>query len=164
MHTNARRMLRKAAVATVASALSAATVLSTVALAAERLGWETGDIVNNPEGIAETYTPSGTAEFVKQIIQAAIFIVVGAFVLRIVLTAIDRLILAGNGNEGFRLDEVPLVGAYRDPERGGADRKGVAWTWTRIFSHFALQLVLCLSAWVFVEFLMGVIKAVADMG
>ena len=162
MSNQTRGSIRKGLVAATATAIGMANAIPSIAFATEKsVGWGPDDIAK-PKKDTSKFEAQGIAPLARSIVHGFLFIAVAIFVLKIILTAVDRLILAGgSSDESFRLDDVPLVGAYRDPERdvkGG--QTGAAWTWSRIWAHFALQVGLCVSAWVITELLMGVISSV----
>ena len=164
--SNQKSRIRKVLVSVTSATLAMVSVMPSVALADKTtVGWGPTDIAR-PNGDTSQFEAPGIAAFAKSIVQGCLGIAIGVFVLKIILTAVDRLILAGGSNdESFRLDDIPLVGAYRDPERGAnGGQSGSSWTWVRIWSHFALQVGLCVSAWVITELLMRVISTVAGVG
>lgn len=106
-------------------------------------------------------TAERLAEAVKTFTSYIIAIAVILFVLKVVLTAVDRMVLGnsaesvefgGGGPNGqnnltkFRLCDIPLIGAYK-PE--------VAWK--RVWIHFATQLAIIAAAWLIVQVIMQVI-------
>lgn len=149
-----RRGLVRAAVL----AMSVGTIVPSVALAAP--GWDPDDIYDT-NSVQDKYDSGTTLEFAKSIITAFFGIAIAVFVLKVVLTAVDRLLLGGDSNSGFRLDEIPLVGAYTDPEKGGAgDGPASPWTWQRIWAYFAVQITLCVSAIALTSLLVSIIGTV----
>lgn len=147
----------KALLAGFASGLAWAAYYSPTAALA--LGWGPDQVVTPKK----TYTPAGIGEFARSFITGFLGLAVIVFVLKVVLTAVDRFIFVGSSNNGFRLDELPLIGAYRNPERDDGHDGGSAWTWPHIWGHFAIQVGLCAGAWVITEFLIRLISTVAQL-
>lgn len=166
MSNQTESRIRRVLVTGTSVAIAAMGLVPSVALAGTdgTIGWGPSDIARPTQDTSQFEAP-GIAAFAKGIVQGCLGIAIAVFVLKIVLTAVDRLILAGgSSDESFRLDDIPLVGAYRDPERGmHGGQPGSSWTWVRIWSHFALQVGLCVSAWVITEVLIRLIGTVAGV-
>lgn len=83
-------------------------------------------------------------------------IAVGLFVLRVILTAVDRMVLGGQdqyGNQTSVLSAIPMVGAY--PPKGP---DGSGYTWKDIWINFAKQMAICVGAWVLVNAVVGIVS------
>lgn len=127
-------------------------------------GWQMGDIAPGAEEAAGVYTQDVVLGFAHSLVTTLLGAIVGVFVLKVVLTGIDRLMFGGSGaSQGFRLDDIPIIGAYRDPERDtgpgspGDQKTSSPWTWRRIWVHFGIQIALCLGALTITNVLMGII-------
>lgn len=151
--------IKRGAVSLVASGVSMLLMPMPALAGSSGLGWQ--DIgKETPQGV----TAGNVSTFGETLMKAVLGIVIGVFVLKVVLTAVDRIIFGGsnsggnkgNGNEGFRLDDIPIIGAYRDPERSGDS----PWTWQRIFTFFAIQIALAAGAYVIVGLMMSLLSTV----
>ena len=86
----------------------------------------------------------------------AIGVAVALFVLRIVLTAVDRMVLGGQDQYGQQqsvLSGIPIVGAYPPKQQDGS-----GYTWKDVWLNFAKQLAICVGAWFGVSLVVGVIS------
>lgn len=143
---------------------------TTVPTDAFALGWNAKDegvAIGVTEPKADTYTTvasSITRSFTNYAFGVAIVI----FTLRVVLTALDRMVLTNtNGDKVLRLSDIPIIGAYPDPvdqemyadERDG-DKKQQAssWTWSHIWRHFAIQIAIVSGIWAFIGILLGILE------
>lgn len=151
-------IVRRCLVSVASLAIGAGTWLPSVAMAAP--GWKPQDIYATDQA-AEKFQASDTMTFAQGFITTGFGIAIAVFVLKVILTAVDRLIFGGSSNSSFRLDEIPLVGAYADPERdSGGDGPSSPWTWQRIWIHFAIQITLCVSAIFITNLLISLIGTV----
>ena len=147
----------------------AAAVLSmpTTAMA---LGWKANDMIQNTSGAtgmnAASINKETLATWVQNFTTWILGIAIVLFVLKVVLTAVDRLVFDsqgdgkggtrknlenGKGNGGGVLCQIPLIGAY-DPSMA----------WKDIFIHFGKNLAIVAGAWVIVQIVTGVILFVFD--
>ena len=109
------------------------------------------------------FTPAMFADWISTFTTWALGLAIAAFVLKIVLTAIDRMIFSNEGgkatgqggqgqNRGAKvqgggiLKSIPLVGAY-DEELG----------WKEIFIHFGKQVAVVAGAWILVQLVVNVV-------
>ena len=154
--------LRNAIRMTSVAVTSAAWALEpTVALA---IGWQP-DAIAETDSAAGKLTTSSMSDFVWNIVSKALGIAVAVFVLKVVMTAVDRIIFSGAAPGTFRLDEIPLIGAYTDPEKQEGNGPGVTnsasnWTWPNIWKHFAAQIALAAAASFIVMFLFWILSIV----
>ena len=145
----------------------AAAVLSmpTTAMA---LGWKANDMIQNTSGAtgmnAASINKETLATWVQNFTTWILGIAIVLFVLKVVLTAVDRLVFdsgadnkktmgqnAKGQNGGGILCQIPLIGAY-DPTMA----------WKDIFIHFGKNLAIVAGAWVIVQIVTGVILFVFD--
>ena len=97
---------------------------------------------------------------VKNIASWALGIAIALFVLKVVLTAVDRLFVGGEmpqqgrpmPGKGSFLQMIPIVGAYPPP-----DGHGNGYSWKEVFINFMVQIAICTAAWLIVQFLIGMI-------
>lgn len=150
-HSGMRGVLVKAA----SLAIVASNMVPTLALAGGP-GWGSDDIID--PGVKDSFQPNSMMEGVQTLISAACGIAMVIFVAKVVLTAIDRFIFVGPGNNS-RLDEIPLVGAYPNPEKLGPEG-GSAWPWRRIWFNFAVQMLLCVSVFAITSLLFSIVNTV----
>jgi hypothetical protein len=133
---------------------------------ASALGWEANDMIKNTTGAtgmtAATIDQQSLAKWVTDFTTFLLGIAIVLFVLKVVLTAIDRMIFksdiggsdggkqrsgsGGGSSSGFSLADIPFIGAY--PQ--GTD-------WKDIWKHFALQIAIVAGAWVLVQVMVGVV-------
>jgi hypothetical protein len=131
---------------------------------ASALGWEANDMIKNTTGAtgmtAATIDQQSLAKWVTDFTTFLLGIAIVLFVLKVVLTAIDRMIFksdvggsdsgskqrSGGSSSGFSLADIPFIGAY--PQ--GTD-------WKDIWKHFALQIAIVAGAWVLVQVMVGVV-------
>ena len=111
--------------------------------------------------------PTGNlATNVSSKLTLALALAIIAFILKIVLTAVDRMLFdnGNNGNQtsnGSTLVNIPVIGAYPQP-MGDGDTKG--YTWKRVWTNFAIQLAIAIGAYFFVTLTLRVILAVFKNG
>lgn len=93
---------------------------------------------------------------VTRIATWAIGVAVALFVLRVVLTAVDRMVLGGQdpyGNQQSVLSGIPIVGAYPPKQNDGS-----GYTWKDVWLNFAKQLAICVGAWFGVSLIVGLVS------
>ena len=122
-----------------------------------------------------TVNASTVDQWVTGITNWLIGIAVVIFVLRVVLTAVDRMVLGntmdgmggrpgpggpggtggpgGPQGQGFRLSDIPVVGAYPPNV-----------TWKQVWINFAKNLALVVGAYVIVQLIMGVVLWLIGVG
>ena len=137
------------------------------AYADEGLGWSMtgdggreGDLASDPTGM---FTPESVMSVVTVIIRTGLGIAIAIFVLKVVLTAVDRLLLGGTVSPGpagppqeqSMLSQIPVVGAYPPPEPMGG-----GYTWGLIFKRFVIQVSLCAGALLITELALGILHGV----
>lgn len=108
-----------------------------------------GGIENN------ALTGDALNERVSAIAGWAIGLAVVLFVLRVVLTAVDRMVLGGEdayGNQQSVLAGIPVVGAYPPKQNDGS-----GYTWKDIWINFAKQLAICAGAWFLVNMIVSLV-------
>lgn len=138
------------------------TALATPAFAAGQ--WKVNDMLTNAgkeAGVQPTQVTAGTiTEWVNTIVSWAIGIFVAFFVLRIALTAFDRMVLANSNSTAHVPGAYPNPGDERyDPnDVQGAPPEG--WTWKRIWINFAKNIAIVAGAWAFVQLIMGIVQMV----
>lgn len=141
--------------------------LPAVAYASDgRLGWSmsggdggNGILADDPTG---AFTPDSVMSVVTVLIRTGLGIAIAVFVLKVVLTAADRLLIggtvapgpAGPPQEQSMLSQIPLIGAYPPPEPTGG-----GYTWGAIFKRFFIQVSLCVGALLITELALGILKA-----
>jgi hypothetical protein len=155
MHKSAKNAFREFLVSVTAGAIALPGIVPTVALA---MGWKSNDIIQD-QSVQEKFKPTTMFDWVKGLITAFCGIAMVVFVARVVLTAIDRFIFVGPNNTS-RLDEIPLIGAYPNPEKDSGGEGGSTWTWKRIWLNFAVQMALCVSAFAVTNFLFSIVATV----
>ena len=148
----------------------AAAILSMPATASA-LGWEANQMISQTTGTtgmtAASINQNTLATWVQNFTTWILGIAIVLFVLKVVLTAVDRLVFDsggadkggnvkrnlenGKGNGGGVLCQIPLIGAY-DPSMA----------WKDIFIHFGKNLAIVAGAWVIVQIVTGVILFVFD--
>lgn len=140
------------------SAVGSAAVMAgapTVALA----DWTPDDMLGKAgsEGSFDVQKVNGDTinERVTAIAGWAIGIAVALFVLRVVLTAVDRMVLGGEDESGRQqsvLSGIPIIGAYPPKQRDGS-----GYTWKDVWLNFAKQLAVCVGAWFLVGLIVGIV-------
>ena len=149
--------------------LTGAAILS-VPSTALALGWEANQMISQTTGTtgmtAASINQNTLATWVQNFTTWILGIAIVMFVLKVVLTAVDRLVFdsgpdksgqtkrnleGGKGNGGGVLCQIPLIGAY-DPSMA----------WKDIFIHFGKNLAIVAGAWVIVQIVTGVILFVFD--
>lgn len=123
--------------------------------------WSAGTMLSNgasDAGVAITKVDSGGANnWVIGIAKWIIGLAVVCFVLRVVMTAVDRMVLGniddgqqrgprGGQGSGFRLSDIPMIGAY-SPDV----------PWKQVWLNFAKNLAIVVGAYLIIELIMGVI-------
>lgn len=162
--------------------LMAAVLLPCHNVAYAQIGWSakneamsTGVSTEDPEQHVDELTDEITS-VCTSVTSWAIGLAVAMFILRIGLTAIDRMLLPRQGTkDAFHLSQIPIIGAYPDPDeitemtdneklamslsgkKGGRPRR---WTWQVIWVNFAKQLAVCAGAWILVRVLLGIVGSI----
>jgi len=144
--------------------ITGAAILSNPGTAlAAGLGWNANDMIATTTGTtgmtATDIRQETLAGWVQNFTTWILGIAIVLFVLKVVLTAVDRLVFGNNGsgsgdrgsksdskNGGGVLCQIPLIGAY-DPSMD----------WKNIFIHFGKNLAIVAGAWVIVQIVTGVI-------
>ena len=148
---------------------------------AAAVGWDADEMMTSAGktsgNIAPTKIDASTVDqWVTGITNWLIGIAVVVFVLRVVLTAVDRMVLGntqdgmggrpgpggpgggpggpgGPQGGGFRLSDIPVVGAY-PPNI----------SWKQVWINFAKNLALVVGAYIIVQLIMGVILWLIGVG
>lgn len=97
-------------------------------------------------------------------------IAIGFFVMKVIMTAVDRFALA-ESQSPFRLSEIPIIGAYKDPRernkwtehsqqstnrlQGNPQDQEPVWTWKQIFKHFIKNIIIIVGIWVILGIIQG---------
>lgn len=127
-----------------------------------QVGWNvntiiTGGSANEQLGITE-WSAQSVSDVVTKFTTWLIGIVVVIFVLKVVLTAVDRLLFSnskgggggrggGGGNSGGGLlTQIPVVGAYSE-----------TMAWKDVWIHFGKNLAIVAGAWIIVQVISGII-------
>lgn len=123
--------------------------------------WSAGTMLGNgasEAGVGIRNVDSGSANnWVVGIAKWIIGLAVVCFVLRVVMTAVDRMVLGniddgqqrgprGGQESGFRLSDIPMIGAY-PPEV----------PWKQVWLNFAKNLAIVVGVYLIIELIMGVI-------
>lgn len=123
--------------------------------------WSAGTMLNNgasKAGVGIRNVDSGSANnWVVGIAKWIIGLAVVCFVLKVVMTAVDRMVLGniddgpqrgqrGGQGSGFRLSDIPMVGAY-PPDV----------SWKQVWLNFAKNLAIVVGVYLIIELIMGVI-------
>lgn len=143
---------------------------------AAAVGWQPKDMMDaagkTSGDIKPTQIDASTVDkWVTGITNWIIGIAVVVFVLRVVLTAVDRMVLGntqdgmeggrpgpggpgGPGPQGgFRLSDIPVVGAYPTTV-----------PWKKVWINFAKNLALVVGAYVLVQLIMGIVLWLIGVG
>lgn len=125
--------------------------------------WKVNDMLNSAgkqAGVQPTTVTAGTiTDWVNKIVSWAIGIAVTFFVLRIALTAFDRMVLANSNTTAHVPFAYPNPGDERyDPNDLDGKQPPEGWTWKRILINFAKQLALVAGAWAIVQLIMGIVQ------
>lgn len=148
--------------ALLASGVCAASIAA-VPQNAMALGWEPESMVAQTTGTtgmtAANINQQSLATWVQNFTTFLLGIAIVIFVLKIVLTAVDKMLLKGpssgsgspspssskgGGSNIFDLTKIPIIGAYSGE-------------WGDIFKHFGIQVAVVAGAWVLVQIVVGVI-------
>lgn len=175
-----------------ALSVTIASMLSPVAAYASSSGFSlsnnnlTQDLKDSNFYVENDLTPSTLTSVGHTLINTLLFIAIGIFVLRIALTAFDRIVFSNlGGSMPAILESIPAIGPYPDPSRGSAEsqntlmnnssslRRGFVsygipvqrdtkkvWTWAAIWKNFALQLAIAGGVWILASLLLGVLGSV----
>lgn len=149
-----------------------ATAVAAAPQSAMALGWEPESMVAQTTGTtgmtAANINQQSLANWVQSFTTFILGIAIVLFVLKVVLTAVDRMIFknnisggggggagagrpgapsgGGGGGGGFTLANIPIVGAYpQDTD------------WKDVFIHFGKNIAIVAGAWVLVQIVVGVI-------
>lgn len=144
-------------------------ILATPVPAMAAVGGQYGvsEMLNNAgrdAGVQPTVINGSTVTYwVNGIANWAVRIAVAFFVLRIVLTAIDRFVLANSNTTAHVPLSYPNPGDERYDEndvKGNTPPEG--WTWKRIWINFGKNLGILAGAWLIVQLIMGIIQMVSN--
>ena len=142
----------------IAGAASMLLALPSTAMAA--IGWDPKDMINKAGGDsgvglkAGSITQESLANWVMGFTTFILGIAIVLFVLKVVLTAVDRMVLGNvdgsgkstKGNGGFSLANIPIIGAYDYNVE-----------WKTVFIHFGKNVAIVAGAWVLVQIVVSVI-------
>lgn len=155
--TKTLRYLGGVGTASIASALPLG-MAATRALAVENT-WGVDEILDDAGGYGDQEYATVNGEQinarVRNITGWALGVAIALFVLRIVLTAIDRMVLGGQDQYGQQrsvLSAIPIVGAYPPPSDQGG------YTWKDIWVNFAKNLAIVVGAWILVNAVVGIVR------
>ena len=136
------------------SACAASTVMALPAKALA-LGWDPESMVAQTTGTtgmsAANINQQSLANWVQGFTTFLLGIAIVLFVLKVVLTAIDRMVLQDNTSTDAKkngdtiLTKLPIIGAYKDA------------SWADVFKHFGKNVAIVAGAWVLVQIVVGVI-------
>lgn len=108
-----------------------------------------------------TVTAETITQWVNRIVSWAIGIFVAFFVLRIALTAFDRMVLANSNSNAHVPFAYPNPGDERyDPNDIKGNTPPEGWTWKRIWINFGKNIAIVAGAWVLVQLVMGIVSMV----
>lgn len=162
----------KKALGGVLLATGLASLAMTLPQQAFALGWGAKDMISNTtkttELDAKPITQKEVADWVTSVTTWVLAIAIVLFVLKVVLTAIDRLLFQQNvatGGQGTRaagrgsatgdeqtlLQRIPFLGAY--PQTEG---------WKEIWIHFGKNVAIVAGAWVLVNLVVNVVLWLFD--
>lgn len=114
--------------------------------------WSPTDLLDESGVERKDVTGASVNGVVRNIAGWALGIAISLFVLRVVLTGIDRILVGNEGGHSF-LSSIPLVGAYPPPS---ADGEG--YPWKDVWINFAKNLAMVVGAWVIVNALVGLVE------
>ena len=143
------------------TAFVAASAVSLPSQAFAVTDWKPDDAIKGNGSVNPTEVDADKiSEWVKTFAMWIIGIAIVMFVLRVVMTAIDRMLFTkvkeqqggmpgggGRGSSDSPLLKLPIV-IRPYPETDG---------WGEIFKTFAIQLAICAGAWLIVNFLSGIV-------
>lgn len=160
---NAIKTARYLTIGTAGAWTLSALVLPGVAMAADSQ-WSPESMMRNAGGTAgldvnnNKITTENVTAWVNSVVSWAVGIFVAFFVLRIALTAFDRMVVA-NMNTTFA-----VPGAYPNPgderyDKNDIQNEGatVGWTWKRIWINFAKNIAIVVGAWIIVQLIMNLV-------
>ena len=119
----------------------------------------------------ETLSANTLGEKIRAIAAWLLGLAVVIFVLKVVLTAVDRILNdressvdSHRGNTYYFhnsfLVSIPIIGAYPPPERDGYNHTENGYTWKKVWANFAVQLVIAVGAWMMIELIVGLLSGV----
>lgn len=108
----------------------------------------------------DTLSAGTLNEKIKAIAAWVLGLAVVIFVLKVVLTAVDRMLNDNRNGERSFLVNIPIIGAYPQPEQGGYGSSGGGYTWKRVWINFAVQLVIAIGAWLLVGLVTGLLSGI----
>ena len=165
VHKTARYALRAGAM-TLGTGAPLAISLAAPATAIAADGQWTAESMLNSAGESDTFDNNKVKKIngeyitgiVNNIASWAIGIAVALFVLRVVMTAVDRMIVGEKvdprtGRVQSVLSSIPVIGAY--PPK---DMQGNGYDWKDVWLNFAKQLAICVGAWFLVNLIMGLVS------
>lgn len=114
--------------------------------------WSPTDLLDESGVERKDVTGASVNGVVRNIAGWALGIAISLFVLRVVLTGIDRILVGNEGGHSF-LSSIPLVGAYPPPS---ADGEG--YPWKDVWINFAKNLAMVVGAWVIVNAVVGLVE------
>lgn len=123
--------------------------------------WSADEILGSSNGgitIDQNTVSNGIKNFAQFIIAMAVVF----FVLRVVLTAVDRMVFANLGAQVRVPFSYPNPGDDRwdlDDKQNGLDRT-MPWTWKRIWLNFAKNIGIAAAAWLLVQLVVAMIQFV----
>lgn len=86
-------------------------------------------------------------------------LVIIIFVLKVVLTGVDRILNDPDNSaskENSVLTKLPIVGAYPPPTNGPDGSEG--YSWSKVWMNFAMQIAIAVGAWFIVNLISGIMS------
>lgn len=131
-------------------------------------GWTQGVLDTSAQQVGQDSagkpTAEGISETVRKVSGWILGIAIVLFVLKVVLTAVDRILVGNDSQSGYPsnsfLTRIPIVGAYPLPTGGQGGERG--YTWKDIWVHFGVQIAIAISAWFLVQLSIGIVSAVVS--
>lgn len=179
MHKASNISIRKSVIAILSAGGASVVCLNLSTSLAYAIGWQISDEADSLGATrsAERYTSTGVIlPIVQSLANWSLGLAITVFVVRVSLTALDRLAFTNQGaNAGFRLSEIPFVGAYPDPTDLGSPvgeenakahatpsdgtKRRELWTWKRVWKRFLTQLTIATGSWLIIQILLGLLQA-----
>lgn len=106
---------------------------------------------------AGTATGDSVATTVSSVAKWIIGMTIVLFVLKVILTAVDRMLLSSPEAGDSVLVRLPVIGAYPMVDPGNPGKKG--YEWKNIWILFFIQLLVCAGVWFFIDVIIGLISA-----
>lgn len=114
---------------------------------------------SNANGTDQKLTAGGINETVTGITGWILGLAIIIFVLKVVLTAVDRILNDPDNSASQHnsvLTRLPIVGAYPPPTMGPDGSEG--YSWPKVWMNFGMQIAIAIAVWFIIGLIVGLMS------